>query len=365
MRTTKPATSCTEGLIRSYCFGVKPRLADVADRAGVSVATVSRVLNDRPGVNAQTKRAVLTALDVLGYDRPSRLRVRAAGLVGLIVPELENPFFPRFAQRIENVLAAVDYTPVLCTQSLGGIHEDDYVQTLLEHGVSGLIVVSGVHANTDAGTERYERLHELGLPVVLVNGYVPGVPAAFVGTDDAATMDLAVGHLAHMGHRRIGVALGQRRYVPVQRKIAGFAAAMRAHVDAGLSDAAIDALVASTAYTVEGGAMAALDLVEQGVTGITCASDIMALGAIRALRQRGLRVPEDVSVVGCDDSLLIEFTDPPLTTVRQPVVALAETAVKLLLDQIAGAPAPAREVVLRPELVVRGSTARATARAGA
>src|SRR2546421_5040943 len=105
----------------------RARLADIARQAGVSEATASRVLNDRRGVSADTRQAVLTALDVLGYERPERLRKRSVGLVGLVVPELENPVFPQFAQIIESALAQHGYTPVLCTQTAGGVTEDEYV----------------------------------------------------------------------------------------------------------------------------------------------------------------------------------------------------------------------------------------------
>ena len=149
------------------------RLAEIAERAGVSISTVSRVLNDKPGVNASTRRQVLTAVDVLGYDRPARLRPRVAGLVGVVVPEIENPFFPRLAQLIELNLGQHGYTPVLCSQSLGGIHEDDYVRSLLEHGVAGIIFVSGMHAIADGDPGRYQRLTDSGLPVVLINGFLP------------------------------------------------------------------------------------------------------------------------------------------------------------------------------------------------
>src|SRR5688500_19562187 len=127
---------------------MRARLADIAQQAEVSEATVSRVLNDRPGVSSETRQAVLTALDVLGYERPSRLRRRSAGLVGLVVPELENPIFPAFAQVIDDALAARRFTPVLCTQSPGGISEDEYVESLLDHGVAGILFVSGRHADT-------------------------------------------------------------------------------------------------------------------------------------------------------------------------------------------------------------------------
>ncbi len=333
----------------------RARLADIAVQAGVSEATVSRVLNARPGVAETTRQAVLTALDVLGYERPERLRRRSAGLVGLIVPELDNPIFPAFAQVIESHLARHGYTPVLCTQTPGGVHEDDYTQMLLERGVSGIVFVSGLHADSSADTGRYVALRERGMPIVLVNGYAEGVDAPFVSNDDVAAMDLAVGHLVSLGHRRIGLALGPRRFVPVIRKIAGFRDAMHRHL--GVDD--VEPFVRCSMFGVEGGGTAARALVDEGCTAVVCGSDLMALGAIRAVRDRGLRVPQDVSVVGYDDSPLIAFTDPPLTTVRQPVPAMGAAAVRALLDEISGTPAPRAEYVFRPELVARSSTAPA------
>ena len=333
------------------------RLAEIAERAGVSTATVSRVLNERPGVNPHTRRQVLIAIDVLGYDRPYRLRARAAGLVGLVVPELENPFFPRFAQLIETHLTRAGFAPVLCSQTLGGTHEDEYVQMLMEHAVSGIIFVSGTHALADSKPERYTRLVDMGLPFVCVNGALAGVPAPFLSNDDTTAVELGLNHLHQMGHRRIGIALGQPRYQPVQRRAAAFRAALD-RLDLVPDDLVVDQLVECTTYTVEGGTQAAQRLLQRGVTGILCGSDVMALGVLRAARQAGLQVPEQLSVVGSDDSLLVEFTDPPLTTVRQPAAALAEAACRELMDQISGSPAREGEVLFQPELVVRGSTGR-------
>jgi len=330
----------------------RARLADIAVQAGVSEATVSRVLNARPGVAEATRQAVLTALDVLGYERPERLRQHSAGLVGLIVPELDNPIFPAFAQVIESALAHHGYTPVLCTQTPGGVHEDDYTQMLLERGVAGIVFVSGLHADTTADPARYVALRTRGLPIVLVNGYIDGVDAPFVSNDDVTSMDLAVTHLVAQGHRRIGLAVGPRRFVPVVRKIAGFRDAMRRQL---MTDD-VDTLIECSLFSVEGGAAAAERLVDAGCTAVICGSDLMALGAIRAVRGRGLTVPGDVSVVGYDDSPLIAFTDPPLTTVRQSVQAMGSAAVRALLDEISGVNAARAEYVFRPELVVRGST---------
>lgn len=329
-------------------------LAQIAASAGVSEATVSRVLNDKPGVSDAARQAVLTALDVLGYERPAKLRRRSAGLVGLVVPELVNPIFPAFAQVIEDALARRRFTPVLCTQAPGGISEDEYVESLLDHGVAGIIFVSGRHADTTADHERYRTLLERGMPVVLINGYAEGLAAPFVSVDDREAAVLAVSHLVQLGHRRIGLATGPARYVPSARKREGFVDALVTHL--GLSPNEAEGWIADALFTVEGGSAATRQLVERGATAVLCASDIMALGAIRGARELGLRVPEDFSVVGFDDSSLIAFVDPPLTTVRQPVPAMGAAAVSALVDAIAGQPVPPMEYLFKPELVLRSST---------
>ncbi|MDQ1007740.1 LacI family repressor for deo operon, udp, cdd, tsx, nupC, and nupG [Streptomyces sp. V4I23] len=338
------------------------RLADIAAQAGVSEATVSRVLNGKPGVAAATRESVLAALDVLGYERPVRLRQRSAGLVGLITPELDNPIFPALAQVIGQALTRQGYTPVLATQTPGGSTEDELTEMLVDRGVSGIIFVSGLHADTTADMERYDRLRAQGVPYVLVNGFSSKVQAPFVSPDDRAAMQLAVTHLVSLGHTRIGLALGPRRFVPVLRKIEGFQTAMKERL--GLSLEESQELIQHSLYTLEGGQAAASGLIARGCTAIVCASDMMALGAIRAARQQGLHVPKDISVVGFDDSPLIAFTDPPLTTIRQPVQAMGQAAVRALLEEVGGTPAPHSEFVFMPELVVRGSTASGTKRSG-
>ncbi|PRX44514.1 LacI family transcriptional regulator [Prauserella shujinwangii] len=330
------------------------RLADIARQAKVSEATVSRVLNGKPGVAATTRQAVLAAMDQLGYERPVRTRQRSAGLIGLIIPELDNPIFPAFAQVIDRTLTMRGYTSVLCTQSPGGATEDDYIEALTDRGVAGIVFVSGLHADTTADHGRYTRLIERGLPVVFVNGYAPGIRAPFFSDDDGAAVQLAITHLRELGHERIGLAVGPQRFVPAQRKAAEFRRLMAPAI--GSADD-VDKLIVHSLFSVEGGHSAAWFLLEQGCTAVVCGSDLMALGAIRVARKRGLSVPRDFSVVGYDDSPLIAFTDPPLTTIQQQVSAMTTAAVRTLLDEIAGADVPTAEYLFQPELVVRGSTA--------
>ncbi|MEU1785221.1 LacI family DNA-binding transcriptional regulator [Streptomyces sparsogenes] len=336
------------------------RLLDIATQAGVSEATASRVLNGKPGVAAATRQKVLAALDVLGYERPVRLRQRSAGLIGLIIPELTNPIFPAFAQVIEQVLAGYGYTPVLCTQMPGGSTEDELVEQLEERGVNGIVFLSGLHADTTADTTRYARLAERKVPFVLINGFNEQINAPFVSPDDRSAARMAVRHLVELGHERIGLAIGPTRFVPSRRKAEGFVAALHTMLGVGRHEA--EKLIQRTLFTVEGGHAAGGALVEAGCTGIVCGSDPMALGVIRAVRERGLDVPRDISVIGFDDSPLIPFTDPPLTTVRQPVQAMATAAVGALLEEIGGTPVQRTEFVFQPELVVRDSTAQVARR---
>jgi alanine racemase len=327
----------------------RPRLHDVAAQAGVSEATVSRVLNGKPGVGEETRLQVLTALDVLGYERPAALRSTSAGLVGLVVPELVNPIFPAFAQLIESALAGHRYTPVLCTQTPGGVTEDEYVEMLLARGVAGIIFISGLHADLTADAARYHALVDRGLPIVLVNGSRKDLPVPCISTDDQGAVGTAVNHLASLGHTRFGLAVGPSRFVPVERKVLGFRAGMQA-------DPRFEGVEEYSLFSVEGGHAAAARLLDAGVTAIICGSDIMALGAIRAVRARGLDVPGDVSVVGYDDSPFMAFTDPPLTTVRQLVAPMSQSAVQTLVDAITGHPTSHGEYLFAGELVVRGST---------
>jgi len=319
----------------------------------VSEATVSRVLNGKPGISDATRTAVLTALDVLGYERPTKLRGERARLVGLVLPELQNPIFPAFAEVVAGGLARRGFTPVLCTRTADGVSEADYVDILLDQHVSGIIFCGGLYHQGDADHEHYHRLHERGLPAVLVNAAIDDLGFPRVAVDDGHAVDQAFTHLASLGHERIGLLLGPADHAPSNRKLAAYRA-----LTAGATDDVERAM-----WSMEGGRAGATRLIRHGVTGIICASDVQALGAIRAARRLGLEVPGDVSIVGFDDSLFMNCTDPPLTTVRQPIQAMGKAAVTMLVNQVGGAPVPTEELLFEPELVVRGSTGavRATA----
>ena len=330
------------------------RLTEVAEKVGVSEATVSRVLNGRPGVSAATRTAVLTALDVLGYERPTKLRGNRARLVGLVLPELGNPIFPALAEVVGGALAQLRFTPVLCARGPNGLSEADYVNMLLDQHASGVIFAGGNFAEADSSHVHYQLLRDRALPVVLVNASSDDLAFAQVSTDDAVATEQAFNHLQTLGHHEVGMILGPEDHMPSRLRLDAFETLTRRGRTAdGPSH------VEHVPFSLEAGHAAGARLVSRGITGIICASDPLALGAVRAVRRLGLRVPEDVSIVGYDDSTLMMCTDPPLTTIRQPIEPMGRAAVKLLASQIDGTVATAERLLFEPELVVRGSTAPA------
>src|SRR3984885_3103018 len=267
------------------------RLAEVAKKVGVSEATVSRVLNGKPGVSGSTREAVLSALDVLGYERPTQLRGERARLIGLVLPELQNPIFPALAEVVGGALAQRGFTPVLCTRTAGGLSEADYVGMLLDQQVSGVVFAGGHYAEQAAPHEHYRLLRSRGIPVVLFNAAIENLDFPCASTDDMTATGQAYHHLASLGHQRIGLVVGPQDHMPSRRKLAAFTELARRGGDG-------DAPVEHALFSLEGGQAATTRLLRHGITGVICGSDVLALGAIRAVRRAGLSVPGDVSVGG-------------------------------------------------------------------
>ncbi|MBB1570774.1 MAG: LacI family DNA-binding transcriptional regulator, partial [Propionibacterium sp.] len=303
-------------------MSTRPRMSDLAESAGVSISTVSRVLNGKPGIREDTRQAVLQAMTDLGYSR-EKLQQRS-GVIGLVVPELLNPSFPAFAERLDAIFQTGHRT-VITAAGPSGTNEATCIITLLDLGVDGVISISGAAADTEADLAPYLRLAEAGVPTVFINGHTTQLDSVFVNCSDAEAVTASVTHLRSLGHERIGLAVGPARFLPTQRKSSAF-------LGLGFSQDSIE----RTIFTAEGGRVAAGKLLDAGHTAIICGSDLMALGVIREAHSRGMRVPGDLSVIGFDDSPLMAFTDPPLTTVRQPVQAMCEAAVSGLVRAMDG-----------------------------
>jgi DNA-binding LacI/PurR family transcriptional regulator len=330
-------------------------LRDVARRAGVSVATASRVVNGSLAVRPETRERVERAMRDLLYVAPARRAGESAltGLIGVLVPELANPIFPALAQAIETRAAPDGLASILCNTTESSFREIDYVHMLLDRRVQGMIFISCEMTNLRGEHGHYSRLVREGARLVFVNGSLHTLDVPSVGVDEHAAGEIATQHLLKLGHERIGFVAGPEHYLPTQLKASGRAAALRAR---GLDP---DALVAHTGFSFEGGRRALADLLErpEPPTAVICSSDLMAIGVLHEAVLRGLRVPEELSVVGFDGIDAGTWTIPPLTTVEQPIEQIADTAVRTLMSLIGDPSLPLPNSYFRPRLRVRGTTA--------
>jgi len=326
-------------------------LRDVARAAGVSVATASRVANGLDSVKAETRDRVRRAMQELMYISPSQTGITDA--IGLLVPELANPIFPALAQAMERRAKAWGFASILC--NTGGSVEDeaDYVIMLLERQVAGMIFISCEGADLRAAQGHYERLHSEGAKLVFVNGGPRAIDAPTVGIDEREAGRLATEHLVALGHERVGFVAGPNHFLPTKQKAEGLSDAL---AERGLADAGH---VAHGAFSIEGGRRAMRKLLgsQQPPTGVICSSDVMAIGALLEVRSRGLRVPEDISIVGFDGIDATAWMDPPLTTVEQPIEDMAEMAVNALWSLMEEPDRHVPNFLFRPRLRAGGSTA--------
>ena len=330
-------------------------MADIAAHAGVSTATVSRVFNGVGQVSDETRRKVLTAIDELGYDRPTPERTPDTPTIGVIVPELTNPIFAAFAHHLQEEVARAGGIAMIRSQTPGATSEFDHLSSLLEHRASGLIFVSGRHADLLADLGPYHEVVARSIPLVTINGTRAEIPAPDFSTDDTLGIRAAVTHLHELGHSRIALLTGRTHIVPALRKAEAFTQVMEELVGDH------SPIIEETFYTYEAAAAHTNGLIERGVTAIVTGSDLQALGAIRTITSLGLSVPEDISVIGFDDSFLMSHLSPGLTTVHQPVPAIVAAAVRNLFEALATpdyTPEHA-DYVFSPDLVVRATTARA------
>jgi len=326
---------------------MKIGIVEIAAHAGVSEATVSRVINRRQGVAKRTRDAVEQAMAELGYERAVE-----GQLVAVVTEHVSNPFFADVAERIESALAPHGLKTILCPSFAGGVQEREYIAAIIDKGIAAVVFLSASNTVEGVDPEVYELLRSRRIPYVGVNGeFADGVPVPVFSTDDRLAAELAVDHLHRLGHRAVGMVSGPSGNRPADRRVRGFLDAMARR---GATDP--QRLVVRQSYTVEGGQAAAGVLLGLGATAIVAASDYMALGVIRGVRRLGRTVPGDVSVVGYDGSVITEFTDPPLTTVRQPADRLALEVGRSVLSLVAGRDTPAGELLFDPELVIRSTT---------
>ncbi len=333
--------------------GKPPTVQDVARLAGVSVGTVSHVLSNTRYVSPETRERVEWAIAQLGF-RPNRvaqaLISQRTKTVGMILPDVANPFFSELLRGVEDVLGAADYAVVFGNSDNDSVKERRYISTFRERRVDGMIAV--IAADTDA-----EEMCALGeeVPMVILDRLIPGWTGDSVVGDNRAGMALVVEHLLSLGHRRIALVNGDPRLSSARERGEAFKAAM-------LSRGVQPVAITEGLFTLQSGyeQTARLLSMHPRPTAICTGNDLLALGALSAIMDAGLKVPQDLSLVGYDDIAYARLAYPPLTTVRQPARDMGATAARLILDRLTGVHGVDRrpvQMVLKTELVVRQSTA--------
>lgn len=327
-----------------------PTIIQVAAVAGVSTATVSRVLSHPDRVAEPTRARVLDVVASLGYQpnvAARSLRTLRAAKILVTVPNIANPFFANVIRGAEEAARDAGYAVVVGDTRHDPVIEDQYADMLARREVDGLIFLGHRIPESLAALLRSQ-----GARAPIVNGceYSPELGVPSVHIDNAAAGHDAMSHLIALGHRHIGVITGPP-ISPISRdRLSGALAAAQRH---GLRDTMI---VRTGDYSAQSGFDQATDLIATGVTALFCFSDEMAMGAISAVRDAGLYCPGDVSIIGFDDLPFARFFQPALTTISQPKGLIGRRAVELLVDILAASDRSETQVTLRHELVVRDST---------
>lgn len=324
-------------------------IRDVATMAGVSVATASRVVNGHPGVREPARSNVLQAVQELGYRTNALARGLATGTmrtVGLVIPDIMNPFFPALARAVEDAAHADGYALILGNSDNAPDREAAYIRLLHDRFVDGMIVASSGAPGA---------LQDLvgDTPIVLLDRRVPGWPVPGVSTDNRAGARLAVEHLIARGHRRIAHLGGPPELTSSADRREGYEVALRA---AGIEPQL--SWYIGGAFTFEDGYERMLRLMagDAACTAVFAGNDLIAIGALQACQDRGWAVPERMAIVGFDDLLLARLVRPRLTTVLQPAYQAGTLAWRLLTERLADSDAHPADILLEPRLVVRETT---------
>ncbi len=328
-------------------------LRDVARRAGVSIATVSYVLNGTRSVSPEVEARVREAVRALQY-RPNRLarglRRKRTHVIGLVVPDSANPFFAEIARGMEDLSFAHDHSVILCNSDGDPAKEQRYLGVLIEQQVDGIALVSA-HATP----AHLSMLRQRRIPFVVVDRDLPGLEADCVLADNFQGGYLATRHLLERGHRRIACIAGPSELTPSADRVRGY---RRALEEAGIRPREV--WVQRGDFRAESGYEAARFFLSLPAkvrpTAIFACNDLMAIGAMRAIGEAGLSIPDDIALVGFDDILLASYVIPPLTTVAQPTYEMGRMAGDLLLRRLGEPDRPPARLILPVRLVVRQST---------
>lgn len=325
----------------------------VADRARVSTATVSRTINGSNKVAPKTAERVRRAIEALGYYPNTNARALGSGrsrIYGLIISDITNPFFPELVKSFEDMAVRNGYEVIVANTGYSPERTEVCVQRMLERKVDGVAVMT-----SEMGSHLIDRFHRGQIPMVFLDTGDPANGISNILVDYTAGVDDAVEHIVSLGHKRIAFISGPMDLASARTRRHALLASLKRK---GLAS---KALIEAGNHRIDGGraAMERLLALDERPTAVIASNDLTAIGAVGALHRHGLRVPEDVSIVGFDDIEISAFLHPALTTVRLSRSAIADHAFQALhrAGRREAGPQPAIEYRIRPELIVRNSTA--------
>lgn len=329
-------------------------MQEIAKIAGVSLGTVSHVLNDTARVREPTRKRVLDAVQAAGYQ-PSQLarglRRDTTNMIGMIIPDITNPFFPAVVRGAEDVAFSNGYRLILCNTDNDHSKEVMHLNELRTYLPAGLIVIPSNFSDLTAQAESYQRA---GTGVVCIDRLPKNWSGDTVTANNEAGAYNATRHLIQLGHTRLATITGPLHLTNAMERLGGFKRAMKEaklHLSPEYAQ--------ETSFDKQGGhakTLILLRLIPQP-TAIFAGNDMIALGALMAVREAGLRCPEDISIMGFDDLDLAETTNPSLSSVSQSGYQLGTTAARILLDRRGGDTSPAKHIVLETLLNLRNSVA--------
>lgn len=330
-------------------------IRDVAEMAGVSVASVSRVANDSRAVQPETRRRVERAIRELGYvpnEAARSLKLARSNLLACVIPDVANPFFPELVRGIEDIASAHGYGTLLCNTDDDPQKESEYLDFLAQRRIDGLLLIPSRDEQPPPGLIR---LQEQGTPVVVMDRLLEGFDGESIVVDNRLGGALAAEYLVELGHRRIAIINRSLDTSSARLRHEGYQDVLRS---AGLLD---ESLIMLGSYSFEFGRDAAHKLFSSSTreppTAILAGSDILAIGAVQVVQELGLRVPDDVSIVGFDRIAMSQLINPRLTTIEQPLYEMARLAANLLVEQATGETTGRHtRQTLQPSLRLGGST---------
>ncbi|HXW91691.1 MAG TPA: LacI family DNA-binding transcriptional regulator [Terriglobales bacterium] len=327
-------------------------MRQIAERAGVSIGTVSHVINQTATVRPQLRERVIEAIRSMGYQ-PSALaqglRKNRTNMLGMVIPDITNPFFPGVVRGVEDVAYKRSFRVILCNADNDSFKEASYVRELRSYHIAGLLIIPAVGGDIASHLRTYA---SASVPVVCMDRVPDGWKGDAVLVANREGAYLATRHLIQAGHRRLAIIAGPLGLTNADERLKGFRRALK--------EARIEIepeFVREASFDTESGYQAALQLLHMlpRPTAIFACNDLMAFGVLQAARELGLRCPEDLSIAGFDSLELTKFTAPPLTSVYQPGYQLGATAARLLMQRIDGLRSAPKRVLLPTELKKRNS----------